>query len=956
MGMQTPAPTAPPSAEGSPTPEAREVSGITSRLILAYLEREGGRHAVDAVLQRCGLEEKEADLRDEDQWFSRHTKMRLFEAAAEVLEDPRVTLHLGEAALELGVGQTFKATLRALGSPTLVYRNVGRANARVVTTHSMELLHVARGHARVRCTSADGVEDHRLDCDYSIGMLASIPALFGLPLARVSHPVCAVDGADACLYEISWEAQPSGAPFFAACAATGAGAVALTALAAPVALPAGVAVAGAAAVAAVWRARGLEHRRWRALEHGLRDQAVVGERLSGSLQDLAGELRLDDVVSKIALNAQRAVRGKQFALLLPTPSGAWRCRSSSGLPPASSGMLERWMGTVAGRLHAPLTLDDARSVPELAAATNDQSLPLRSLCAVPLVLNGHTLGVLVALAGAPKAFLPNDVELLSAYGVHAAIALSNAHVFEAQGRLAARDPLTGLLNRRELHEEVQREVDRCRRHGGRWSLVLLDLDGFKLVNDGSGHSEGDDVLQRVAQVVADSCRASDLAFRVGGDEFALVLPETPERSAAAASAERVRELIVALDPRLGASYGVAVWPDDGAGADALLIVADRRLYRMKGARSPAYFASRTTGPDAAEARRRQRLAVASRLSSRLAPLQDQRAIVETTVAELHRGFGYFLAVIHRVDPDGMLRLVSAKGEMVEQMTDRELWTQSVHVGVNGRVARSGEPALVADTAADPDFLVPAGAGKTSRSELAMPIRVDGRIWGVLNLESDEPNAFDADDLLLADTVAAQVGSALHLSELFEGIESTFTTTLAVLCDALEAKDAYAAARTLEVSALAERVAVRLGIRGDDLRSLRYASLLHDIGKIAVRSEILNKPGGLTDEEFEEMEQHTVASARMLERIPGLESVVPLVRAAHERWDGSGYPDGLARSAISLGARVICACDAYYAMLSDRPHRPALPVSEAMLEMRRGEGSQFDAMVVDALVAEIEESG
>jgi HD-GYP domain-containing protein (c-di-GMP phosphodiesterase class II) len=133
--------------------------------------------------------------------------------------------------------------------------------------------------------------------------------------------------------------------------------------------------------------------------------------------------------------------------------------------------------------------------------------------------------------------------------------------------------------------------------------------------------------------------------------------------------------------------------------------------------------------------------------------------------------------------------------------------------------------------------------------------------------------------------------------------------------------------------------------------VRYAALLHDIGKIGIPGEILSKPGTLTEEEFELIKQHTVIGARMLERIPFFEHVHPLVRSAHERWVGRGYPDGLAASEIPLGARIICACDAFHAMISDRPYRSALAPVDAIAELRRHSGRQFDPAVVDAVVAE-----
>jgi HD-GYP domain-containing protein (c-di-GMP phosphodiesterase class II) len=131
--------------------------------------------------------------------------------------------------------------------------------------------------------------------------------------------------------------------------------------------------------------------------------------------------------------------------------------------------------------------------------------------------------------------------------------------------------------------------------------------------------------------------------------------------------------------------------------------------------------------------------------------------------------------------------------------------------------------------------------------------------------------------------------------------------------------------------------------------LAYGALLHDIGKIAVRSEVLEKPGPLSASEFEEMKHHSEIGAGMVARIPGLALAAAIVRHAHERWDGEGYPDGLIGEAIPLGARIVCACDALHAMTTDRPYRAALPCEEARAELRRGAGTQFDPEVVRVLL-------
>ena len=356
-----------------------------------------------------------------------------------------------------------------------------------------------------------------------------------------------------------------------------------------------------------------------------------------------------------------------------------------------------------------------------------------------------------------------------------------------------------------------------------------------------------------------------------------------------------------------------------------------------------------TVADAVDVRlaQRERLAVASRLSAKLAPLLDEAQIARLTVEELHHSFDYYLAVVQKLDGEGQLRVIAAAGPLAEAGFLYEV--QPVARGVNGRVARTGEAALVEDTRDDPDYLR-RDPRTDPGSELSVPIRVDGRVWGVMNLEELAVGSFGRDDLLLAETIVAQVGAALHRHSLFVELENAFSTTLGVLSDALEMKDAYTADHADEVAVLCERVGMALGLDGRDLRTLRYAALLHDVGKIAIRSEILTKPARLTAAEFEEMKQHTVLGARMLERIPFFRDVHPLVRSAHERWDGRGYPDGLSGQAIPLGSRIVCACDAYHAMTSDRPYRRAMPAAAARAELECTAGTQFDPRVVDALLA------
>jgi diguanylate cyclase (GGDEF)-like protein/putative nucleotidyltransferase with HDIG domain len=921
--------------------EPHETSGMTSRLILAYVERKGGRPALERVLQLCGLEDAESDLLNESHWFSFATKIRLFQAAADVLDDPYVPRHIGEHAIELNVGEGLKLTLRALGSPRLVYENIVRANGKFSTTAEMRLLDSSSSHARIAYVDMSGTPFHPLDCQYNVGMLSCVPQLFGLPLGRVSHPVCMADGGDSCVYDVSWESGGAYMRFGFASTVAAAAALAGTGAFAPQLLPEAAALAlglGVVAGRRVWRVR---RRLWRQLEREVHDQAQVAQMLAASLQDIVSELRLEDVLAKVTDKARSTLEGKQFALLVKDADGYY-ARSSSDLPSDCVAALEQWAAQTPRVTYSPLVVEDLATVPALEPLST-ADWPLRSICVAPLTYRGESLGLLVALAPNARTFLPRDVDVIQSFATQAAIAMTNARLYEAQQELASRDPLTGLRNHREFHEGVAQELERCRRYGGRMSVVLFDLDGFKAVNDVGGHAEGDRVLRHTAEVLSASCRSSDTAFRIGGDEFALLLPETGAADATAV-AERAAS-------QLDTSFGLAVWPDDGPSKEGLLARADDNLYAMKRLR-PGPRGERTIVIEESDDDERKRLAVASRLCARLATLLDPDEIARVTVEELWKSFGCYLVVIQRLHEDEKLRPLAGAGELVHEMTGFYDWEQSVHQGVNGRVVRTGEPALVAETRLDPEFLAP-DAPRKSGSELAVPIRVAGQIWGVLDIESLDAHAFGEEDLLLVDTLAAQVGGALHRSSLFAELESTFTTTLGVLSDALEAKDSYTAAHADDVADLCIEVAHRLGLGGEELRMVHYGALLHDIGKIGVRSEVLNKPGRLTPEEFEEIKQHTIIGAKMLERIPFFAPVQPIVRSAHERWDGHGYPDGLAAEDIPLGARIVCACDAFHAITSERSYSKARSVEEAVEELRRCSGSQFDPAVVAALVGYIE---
>ncbi len=173
--------------------------------------------------------------------------------------------------------------------------------------------------------------------------------------------------------------------------------------------------------------------------------------------------------------------------------------------------------------------------------------------------------------------------------------------------------------------------------------------------------------------------------------------------------------------------------------------------------------------------------------------------------------------------------------------------------------------------------------------------------------------------------------------------------IAALASALQERDQYTGDHSESVVDLTARVGEALALNGEEISRIRTAALLHDIGKVGVPDEVLHKNGPLDDREWEIMRQHPAIGERILRAIPGLGDVARIVRHEHERWDGKGYPDQLAGAEIPVGSRIILACDAYHAMVSDRPYRKAMEHADAMAELTGHAGTQFDPEVVQALV-------
>ena len=209
--------------------------------------------------------------------------------------------------------------------------------------------------------------------------------------------------------------------------------------------------------------------------------------------------------------------------------------------------------------------------------------------------------------------------------------------------------------------------------------------------------------------------------------------------------------------------------------------------------------------------------------------------------------------------------------------------------------------------------------------------------------------FSQADADLVKTFAIHAGTAMENARLFEEVQDAFVQTVTALANAVDARDTYTSGHSQRLADLATETAKLLDIQGEELEQVHWAALLHDIGKIGVPDGILRKPGRLTPEEEAIMRQHPEIGARIVQPVAKLASVAPIIRAHQEQYDGKGYPDGLRGKHIPPIARIISVVDAYVAMTDERIYRAALSHKDAVKELKRCSGTQFDPDVVDAFL-------
>ncbi len=376
-------------------------------------------------------------------------------------------------------------------------------------------------------------------------------------------------------------------------------------------------------------------------------------------------------------------------------------------------------------------------------------------------------------------------------------------------QLALRDSHTGLYNHRYLGEIIETELSRSERHVKPLSVLMLDIDYFKSINDVYGHQFGDLILKQFAKLLRRNLRSYDTVARFGGEEFVVILEDTPRERAVSLAQRLLSDINVYLfgnkthNIRLKISIGVSSYPDDKV----------------------------IKGMD-------------------LVDLADK--------------------VLNKAKEDGGNRVYSTR---------------------------------------DIDALQPAGAvGKTNHE-------------GVKLLKN-------------------------KLEKLNKRSNQSLVEAIFAFAKTIELKDQYTGEHVEKTVYFATEVARSLDLSTSDVEKIRQAAMLHDLGKIGISERILRKRSFLTKKEYSLIRMHPQIAVDILRPIQILHEIIPLIYYHHERWDGSGYPTGLAGNSIPIGARIIALADVYQALISDRPYRKRMCHEDALKVIRDGAGKQFDPMIVD----------
>ena len=456
---------------------------------------------------------------------------------------------------------------------------------------------------------------------------------------------------------------------------------------------------------------------------------------------------------------------------------------------------------------------------------------IKSLLVIPISYQEEVIGTLfLKIRRKTHEFTQEEIKFCQVIANTSANAIKNAQMYEQIRLQAKTDGLTNLLNHRSFLENYQEEVNRSKRTNKHFSILMVDIDNFKSINDSFGHQYGDNVLYELANCLKDNTRGIDIVARYGGDEFICLLPETSNDQGLLVAdriLKKTRERIRDNNIDMSVSIGIATYFHHTDDSTILLQLADQAMY----------------------------------------------------IANYRGGNQIFT-----FDQGGVKNITP--------------WNKKVF-------------------------------------ETLLTIK------NLSRLDNGQEIAAD-----LTEQLRKMLSVDSSPQSLYEVVTS--------LSSALDARDHYTNGHSERVIEYAKEIAGELAMSMKQREELLYLCLLHDIGKIGIPDYILNKPGRLTQEEFEIMKRHAEIGEKIISPLEALRNIKPLIRHHQEYYDGQGYPDNLKGEAIPLACRILAVVDTFDAMTTDRPYRKALPEDAAIAELRRYAGTQFDPGIAEIFIRILEQ--
>ena len=472
------------------------------------------------------------------------------------------------------------------------------------------------------------------------------------------------------------------------------------------------------------------------------------------------------------------------------------------------------------------------------------------------------------------------------------------------------DRLTGLYNNGFFQISLDYELKRFERYGNKFSIAFIDVDSFSYYNTLHGPLEGDLLLIKIAGLIKKNSREVDIAARYSGNLFAVIVTESDSQEALNV-AERIRQDIEnEYNGGVTVSIGLACCPDDATTSRLLISKANEALTKAKlhGKNNIHFFEKESnSGGDIPP--------TVLIVDDDVRNLKLLEGILIPTNFEIIKATNGIdtLSIVQKTNVDLILLDV-----MMPEMDGYEVCRQ---------LKASEATRLI------PVVLITALDDREAR--------IKGIEVGADDFITKPPNKME---------LLARTKSLIKLKKLNDNLAS-IEYVLFSLAKTVEAKDKYTQGHVERVSKLAIALGRKMGISEREMEALRYGGILHDIGKIGIPGDILNKPGPLSNEEWEVMKNHPLAGYNIcLPLKKNLGSALEVVRHHHEKLDGSGYPDGIKNDEISTAARIMAVVDIYDALVTDRPYRKGMPLEKAIEILRQeANNNKLDQAVVNYLI-------